>query len=123
MSNIGTLPAYNDDMKKLAPTAQQFRMARLAAGLSQSKASKVLDVPLGSIKNWEQGRRPVEWMAFELLLLKTGQFELKKWKPPAAAASSGELRIKLAFAGTLTLHMTTAAFHDFAAAVAREVGR
>ena len=32
-------------------------MVRAATGLSQAKFAKVIDVPVGTLRNWEQGRR------------------------------------------------------------------
>lgn len=35
----------------------QVRQVRAATGLSQSRFAKVLDVQVGTLRNWEQGRR------------------------------------------------------------------
>jgi transcriptional regulator with XRE-family HTH domain len=36
---------------------QRLQRIREACGLSQSDLARAADVPLGSLKNWEQGRR------------------------------------------------------------------
>jgi transcriptional regulator with XRE-family HTH domain len=36
---------------------QQLKRLRAAAGLSQSQLARVAGVPVGTLKNWEQGRR------------------------------------------------------------------
>jgi putative transcriptional regulator len=35
----------------------QVKKVRVASGLSQVKFAKVIDVPVGTLRNWEQGRR------------------------------------------------------------------
>ena len=37
--------------------AVQVKKVRAATGLSQAKFAKVIDVPVGTLRNWEQGRR------------------------------------------------------------------
>ncbi len=36
---------------------KRFKRLREAAGLSQSQLAKAADVPVGSLRQWEQGRR------------------------------------------------------------------
>ena len=36
---------------------ERFKRLREAAGLSQSELAKVASVPVGSLRQWEQGRR------------------------------------------------------------------
>lgn len=40
---------------------------RAASGLSQAKFARVIDVPLGTLRNWEQGRREPQGPAKVLL--------------------------------------------------------
>lgn len=37
--------------------AMQVKKVRAVTGLSQAKFAKVIDVPVGTLRNWEQGRR------------------------------------------------------------------
>ena len=37
--------------------AIKVKEVRAATGLSQAKFAKVIDVPVGTLRNWEQGRR------------------------------------------------------------------
>jgi putative transcriptional regulator len=43
------------------------RKIRLATGLSQSKFAKLIDVPVDTVQNWEQGRRAVKGPALALM--------------------------------------------------------
>jgi transcriptional regulator with XRE-family HTH domain len=36
---------------------QRFKQMREAAGMSQSQLARAADVPVGSLQQWEQGRR------------------------------------------------------------------
>jgi transcriptional regulator with XRE-family HTH domain len=36
---------------------KRFKQLREAAGLSQSQLARAADVPVGSLRQWEQGRR------------------------------------------------------------------
>jgi putative transcriptional regulator len=36
---------------------KRFKQMREAAGLSQTQLAKAADVPVGSLRQWEQGRR------------------------------------------------------------------
>lgn len=47
--------------------AAQVKKIRLATGLSQSAFAKRIDVPVGTLRNWEQGRRDPEGPARALL--------------------------------------------------------
>lgn len=47
---------------------EQFKTARLAAGLSQAKLSTLLSIPRRSIENWECGvNEPPQWVQTLLL--------------------------------------------------------
>ena len=35
----------------------KFKSIRKKTGLSQAKFARLIDVPLGTLRNWEQGRR------------------------------------------------------------------
>lgn len=37
--------------------AMHVKAVRATTGLSQAKFAKVIDVPVGTLRNWEQGRR------------------------------------------------------------------
>lgn len=43
--------------RELYVDAVQVKKVRAATGLSQSRFAKVIDVQLGTLRNWEQGRR------------------------------------------------------------------
>jgi putative transcriptional regulator len=47
--------------------AVKVRMIREATGLSQTRFAKAIDVALGTLQNWEQGRREPEGPARALL--------------------------------------------------------
>lgn len=47
--------------------AAQVKAVRLLTGLSQVKFAKVLDVDVGTLRNWEQGRREPTGPARSLL--------------------------------------------------------
>jgi len=47
--------------------AAQVKKIRLATGLSQAAFAKRIDVPVGTLRNWEQGRRDPEGPARALL--------------------------------------------------------
>jgi DNA-binding XRE family transcriptional regulator len=76
-------------LKDREVTPEDFRQARERAGLTQPQAAEVLGVSVWSIRNWEQALRAIPSAFYELLLLKTGQFRLRSYKP-------GVLRLKLA---------------------------
>jgi putative transcriptional regulator len=47
--------------------ALKIKEIRLATGLSQAKFAKTIDVAVGTLRNWEQGRRDPEGPAKALL--------------------------------------------------------
>ena len=47
--------------------ALQVKMIRQATGLSQARFARAIDVPIGPLQNWEQGRREPEGPARALL--------------------------------------------------------
>ena len=53
------------------PTPQQLKTARLAAGLSQAKAAKLVHVSVNTWQNWEYGQFPANLACWELFLIKT----------------------------------------------------
>ena len=60
-------------------TPEQFRAARLAAGLSQSQCAKLLHRCVRTISRFETGRRQrIDPAVYDLLLEKTGQKETKE---------------------------------------------
>lgn len=46
----------------------KIREARLQAGLSQTELCKLLDIPIGTLKNWEQGRTKVAPYIVKLII-------------------------------------------------------
>jgi putative transcriptional regulator len=46
-----------DDAEALADAARFARRVRKRLGLTQSEFSRRIDVPLDTIRNWEQGKR------------------------------------------------------------------
>jgi len=47
--------------------AVSVKLIRQATGLSQARFAKAIDVPVGTLQNWEQGRREPEGPARALL--------------------------------------------------------
>ena len=43
--------------REFAVDALQVKEIRMATGLSQARFAKVIDVQVGTLRNWEQGRR------------------------------------------------------------------
>lgn len=43
--------------REMAVDAVRVKEIRAATGLSQSRFAKVIDVQIGTLRNWEQGRR------------------------------------------------------------------
>ncbi|MBE5316483.1 MAG: helix-turn-helix domain-containing protein [Xanthomonadales bacterium] len=43
--------------REFTVTAVNVKRIRVATGLSQAKFARVVAVPLGTLRNWEQGRR------------------------------------------------------------------
>ncbi len=58
-----------DDEFKRGRTAMLARKARVATGMSQSVFAKTVKIPLGTIQDWEQGRREPDASAVTLLRL------------------------------------------------------
>ena len=56
-----------------APTPQQIKAAREAAGLTQTAAAKTASSALRTWQQWEAGDRQMHPGLWELFLLKTGQ--------------------------------------------------
>ncbi len=52
---------------KLSVTAQQFRDARVGAGLTRIQAAKLIGVSLRTVGHWETGRARVAYAGFKLL--------------------------------------------------------
>lgn len=52
--------------KTLAP---EPRVLRAAAGMTQEEFARVLNVPIGTLRNWEQGRTPPDAAAATLFRL------------------------------------------------------
>ena len=95
-------------------TNKNFQRARQAARLTQEQASDLLPVPLGTLRDWEQkDSAPV--YAYELLMLKTGQFKVHAWKPPKGDLR-GELQLKIG-AGTLSLMLYQDQFEQLVSGV------
>ena len=59
--------ALEDDMLALQDTAKFARQVRRRLGLSQLELSRRIDVPLETIRNWEQGKRSPTGAAKALL--------------------------------------------------------
>lgn len=59
------------------PRPEEVRQYRDAAGLTQQQAADVIYTSLRNWENWEQGygERRMPASAFELFLLRTGQYE------------------------------------------------
>jgi transcriptional regulator with XRE-family HTH domain len=112
----------NNATKKRTDRAsgEAFQAARKAARLTQEATAQLLGVTIHAVRDWEQERwGGVPEAAFELLLLKTGQWEMKDWRPPSRVLGDGELRLKLARGGTISLRMSAKGFEEFATAIAR----
>lgn len=84
--------------KKITPAA--IVRARTAADLSQSQAAPLVGAATNTWSSWEQGRYPMAPAIFELFLLKTGQFTVRK-KISGNANYPTILELKLA-SGQLT---------------------
>lgn len=50
-------PLAEDDAEALMDAARFVRRVRLRLGLTQRQFAQRIDVPLDTIRNWEQGRR------------------------------------------------------------------
>lgn len=49
--------AANAPSREFHVDAIEVKAVRAATGLSQAKFAKVIEVPVGTLRNWEQGRR------------------------------------------------------------------
>ena len=49
--------------------ASDPRVLRVAAGMTQEEFARLLDVPIGTLRNWEQGRTPPDAAAMTLFRL------------------------------------------------------
>jgi DNA-binding transcriptional regulator YiaG len=56
------------------PTKEQIREARVAAGLTQAEAARIVHRPsYRTWQDWERGRTKMPLDAWELFMIKTGQ--------------------------------------------------
>ena len=100
------------------PDIKQVQAARTAASLSQSRAAQLMGVTARVWQNWElRGTFPRH--TFELFLVKTGQFRVLDWVPPAKLMEPGEVRLKLSTGDIVSLRMRPEAFKAFARDVSR----
>ncbi|MEQ1802562.1 MAG: XRE family transcriptional regulator [Gammaproteobacteria bacterium] len=65
------------DSKLINPKPAAIRKARLAAGLTQTEAAKVVRGSLRGWQQWEAGDRAMPPGVFELFMLKTRQWRLQ----------------------------------------------
>lgn len=69
--------------KAAGPTREEVKAARLAAGLTQEQAAALVHrVGRKRWSEWETGDRQMQWDAFELFIIKTGQAPLIPFAPP-----------------------------------------
>ncbi|EAA3799304.1 XRE family transcriptional regulator [Salmonella enterica subsp. enterica] len=62
--------------KPQSPPPSAVREARIAAGLTQTKAAQTVQASLRAWQQWEAGDRTMPPGLFELFMLKTGQWPL-----------------------------------------------
>ncbi|TBV10772.1 transcriptional regulator [Stutzerimonas kirkiae] len=62
--------------KPQSPPPYAVREARIAAGLTQTKAAQTVQASLRAWQQWEAGDRTMPPGLFELFMLKTGQWPL-----------------------------------------------
>ena len=60
------------------PTPADVKSARIAAGLTQTRAAAVIHKKLLAWQRYESGDRSMDCALYELFMLKTGQMELPK---------------------------------------------
>ena len=60
------------------PTPADVKSARIAAGLTQTRAAAVIHKKLLAWQRYESGNRSMDVALYELFMLKTGQMELPK---------------------------------------------
>lgn len=90
----------------------RFQTARLAAGLTQQEAATLLDVPVGTLRHWEQKDKAPPF-AYKALVLLTWQVKLRRWRPAKGDERSA---LELDVDGEpLSILMDQEAFDDFAA--------
>lgn len=53
------------------PTPEDFKSARIAAGLTQTEAANIIHSTCRSVQQWEAGDRRIHPGLWELFLLKT----------------------------------------------------
>lgn len=82
------------------PRPEELRKYREAAGLTQQQAADVIYTSVRNQQNWEQGndsggtvRRSMPASAFELFMLKTGQFTFERLVVLEEGVSRLELRL------------------------------
>ena len=59
------------------PTPADVKSARIAAGLTQTRAAAVIHKKLLAWQRYESGDRSMDCALYELFMLKTGQVELE----------------------------------------------
>lgn len=57
MAIAGSLPPDGPALDWAAPMPELLRTWRARLGLTQDRAAAALDVPIGTLRDWEQGRR------------------------------------------------------------------
>ena len=79
--------AMADDREAMQDTAQFARQVRQRMGLSQAELARRIDVPLETIRNWEQGKRSPTGAAKALLRLldKAPELALQTLRPSKSA--------------------------------------
>jgi len=104
------------------PSGKLLAESRALVGMTQQTAADVLDVPIGTLQQWEQGRYDLPPQMFELFQLRTGQFKVSRWEAPAKAFEKGSLHLRLASGDPVTVTMRQEAFEELARAIARMAG-
>ncbi|HFH4043689.1 MULTISPECIES: helix-turn-helix domain-containing protein [Pseudomonadaceae] len=64
------------DTKPHNPAPDAVRLARHAAGLTQTEAAKIVSASMRAWQQWESGERAMPPGLFELFMLKTRQWSL-----------------------------------------------
>ncbi|HEY0660830.1 MAG TPA: helix-turn-helix domain-containing protein [Lysobacter sp.] len=60
--------------KKSAPTPEEVRAGRSAAGMTQTEAAETVHVSMRAWQQWEGGERTMPPGLFELFMIKTGHW-------------------------------------------------
>jgi putative transcriptional regulator len=55
LSDVDAIPLSKDDMHRMARTPQ-VKVIRRALGLTQEQFAQRFEIPLGTLRDWEQGR-------------------------------------------------------------------